>query len=145
MPPDTLSPETRELARRLVATTPRNSQHHAVVQFTEQLRGALTRFAGADSFASLLRRSLVLASAEVPTLAKVRVSADGQLHELKALAEDTSDQDEGAEDAAAVAIASNLLGLLITFVGKPFTYSLVRDAWPDLSPETHQSRTEDEA
>ncbi len=82
MPPDTPTPTTRALARRLLAITQAeasDSPKHAVINITERLRVALTRVAGADSFASLLRRTVVLAKAEVPALSSVKVGADGGL------------------------------------------------------------------
>ena len=90
---------------------------------------SLTRFAGADGFASLLRRALALARAEVPSLQTVTVKPDGSLEGLEALAADATN----AGPEAAVAITAHLLGLLVTFIGEPLTLRLVREAWPDAS------------
>ena len=89
----------------------------------------LTRFAGADGFAALLRRALALARAEVPSLHGITVKADGSMEGLEELAADAPNV--GVD--AAVAITAHLLGLLVTFIGEPLTVRLVREAWPDTS------------
>ena len=86
----------------------------------ERLRVALARFAGSDSFASLVRRAFVLARADEPALDQVSIKANGSLEGLDQI---TSD--------AVVAIISHFLGLLVTFIGEPLTLRLVREAWPD--------------
>jgi hypothetical protein len=127
---DTPSSSLRALSRRLLAASqPVSGPYvHEAVLVSDKLRVSLTRFAGADGFASLLRRAVVLASAEVPSLQTVKVGADGRLEGFEQLAADTS------TDAAA-AVTSYLLGLLVTFVGEPITLRLVREAWPAASLE----------
>jgi hypothetical protein len=97
------------------------------VRVFEKLRISLARFAGPDGFASLLRRALVLARAEVPALQSVEAKADGSIEGFERVAAQVGD---GGADAA-VAIIAHLLGLLVTFVGESLTLRLVRDAWPD--------------
>jgi signal transduction histidine kinase len=130
---DKPSPSMRDLAGRLLAASQTASDQHvhdaAVV--SEELRIPLTRFAGADGFASLLRRALVLASAEVPSLQSIKVGAEGRLEGFEQVAADTGAAARGSE--AAVAITAHLLGLLVTFIGEPLTLRLVRGAWPDTS------------
>jgi hypothetical protein len=75
-----------------------------------------------------MRRSLALARTEVPALQKIKVKPDGALDGLEEFAIEASQ--EGGE--AAIAIARHLLTLLATFVGKPMTLRLVREAWPSL-------------
>ena len=86
----------------------------------ERLRVALARFAGSDSFASLVRRALALARVEEPALRQVSIKANGSLEGLEKVAGDPI-----------VAIVAHFLGLLVTFIGEPLTLRLVRDAWPD--------------
>lgn len=100
---------------------------HEAVRVCEKLRTSLTRFAGADGFASLLRRSLALARAEVPSLNRITVSPDSTMEGLEALAAEESD---GGVPAAA-ALTAHLLELLVTFIGEPLTLRLVREAWPN--------------
>ena len=121
----------RDLARRLLAAsqTASGSHVHEAVAVIEKLRITLTKFAGSEGFASLLRRALVLASAEVPSLQSVKVGADGRLEGFEQIVADKGAG--GAGDEAAVAITAHLLGLLVTFIGEPLTLRLERAAWPD--------------
>ena len=118
----------RDLAQRLLAASQTASDPHVhdPVLLNEKLRLSLTRFAGADGFASLLRRALALASAEAPALRNAKVSADGRVESFEQLASHAGSV--GGEEA--VAITAHLLGLLVTFIGEPLTLRLVREAWP---------------
>ncbi len=129
---DTPSSSLRDLARRLLAASrgPSDGHVHEAVLVSDKLRNSLIRFAGADGFAALLRRALVLASADVPALHSIKVRADGGLDGFEQLTADTG-TDAGHE--AAVAITAHLLGLLFTFIGEPLTLTLLREAWPDTS------------
>jgi hypothetical protein len=100
---------------------------HEGVRVCEKLRDSLTRFAGSDGFASLLRRALALARAEDPSLNSVTINPDCSIKGFEELAADSGDGDP------AVAVIAHLLGLLETFIGEPLTLRLVRDAWPDAS------------
>ena len=86
----------------------------------ERLRVSLARFAGSDSFASLVRRALALARVDEPALRQVSIKANGSLEGLEEIAGDSI-----------VAIVEHFLGLLVTFIGEPLTLRLVREAWPD--------------
>jgi hypothetical protein len=105
-----------------------NPQPHEAVRVCEKLRISLTRFAGADGFTALLRRALVLAQAEVPSLQMVKITTDGRLEGLEEFVADA--ENPGVE--AAIAITAHLLWLLVTFVGEPITLRLAREAWPDI-------------
>lgn len=123
----------RDLSRRLLAASQTASDSHvqeaAVV--SEKLRIPLTRFAGAEGFASLLRRALVLAGAEMPSLQSLKVGPEGRLEGFEQLEAATGTDAGGSE--AAVAITAHLLSLLSTFIGNPLTLRLIREAWPDTS------------
>ncbi|HUQ72304.1 MAG TPA: hypothetical protein VM165_22450 [Planctomycetaceae bacterium] len=130
---DAPSPALRTLARRLIAeetARPKSAgaRSNAAVQVCEKLRTELTRFAGAEGFSALMRRALVLARADVPALSGVTVTPDGVVDGLEALV--TEEADAGI--AAATALTTQLLGLLVTFIGEPLTQRLVSEAWPDL-------------
>ena len=121
----TVSPAIRDFARRLIALEslrdePLPTGGHESERVCEKLRLPLARLAGVAGFRSLLSRAVALAKAEVPSLAAVRVRADGSLEGL-----DGSDRDAGA------VVVAQLLGLLVTFIGEPLTLGLVRDAWPE--------------
>ena len=132
----------RDLARRLLAAsqTASGSQVHEAVLVIEKLRITLTKFAGSEGFASLLRRALVLASAEVPSLQSVKIGPDGRLDGFERIVADKGAG--GAGDEAAVAITAHLLGLLATFIGEPLTLRLERAAWPGTLLGKEHPRTE---
>jgi hypothetical protein len=134
------SPLMRDLARRLLAASQSASdtELQEAVLVNEKLRISLTQFAGADGFASLLRRALALASAEVPALKRATVSADGHLEGLEQLATSPG----SVASAAAGAITAHVLGLLVTFIGESLTLRLVRETWPNISPSDSPSKTE---
>jgi hypothetical protein len=138
---DTPSSSMRDLARRLLAAsqTASGSQVHEAVVI-EKLRITLTKFAGSEGFASLLRRALVLASAEVPSLHSVKIGADGRLQGFEQIVADKGAG--GAGDEAAVAITAHFLGLLATFIGEPLTLRLERAAWPGTLLDEEHPRTE---
>ncbi|MDZ4685853.1 MAG: hypothetical protein SH850_12360 [Planctomycetaceae bacterium] len=131
---DSPSSSLRKVARRLLAVEAARpgasgALEHEAVRVCEKLRISLTRFAGADGFAALLRRTLALARADVPALSGIAIDADCSLAGLEALAAEEAD---GGVEAAA-AITAHLLGLLVTFIGEPLALRLVREAWPDES------------
>lgn len=122
----------RELARRLVASSRTASvpPGQAATLVNESLRDSLTRFAGADGCAALLRRALALAGAELPTLQGAEVGADGRIEGIEQLTDMGIIQEE-----AAVAITAHMLDLLVTLIGESLTRKLVRQACPEASPE----------
>lgn len=117
------------MAERLLAAKRAgiNPPVHDAVLVYEMLRGPLTRFAGADGFAALWRRSLALAGADFPSLRSVKVGGDGQLEGLDAV-----------DREATVALAAQMFDLLIVFIGEPFTLKIVHEAWPGGSPDHDQ-------
>ena len=132
----------QDLARRLLAAsqTAADPHVHEAVVVIEKLRIILTKFAGAEGFASLLRRALKLTSADVPALQSVKIGADGRLEGFEQIVADADTGAAGGE--AAVAITAHLLWLLVTFIGEPLTLRLVREAWPDASRDDEHSRIE---
>ena len=81
------SASMRGLARRLLAVeaaskSAADSRVHQGVRVCEKLQITVTRFAGSDGFASLLRRTLALARAENPSLQAVKLKPDGTLDRL---------------------------------------------------------------
>lgn len=121
----------RDLARRLLleSRTATGLPVHEAMVVIEKLRVSLIRFAGADGFTSLLRRALIMATRDVPELQIVSVDAAGHLEGFERLVTQAGTGTVGNE--AAVAITAHLLGLLVTFVGKPLTLVLIGNAWPD--------------
>jgi hypothetical protein len=141
---DTPSSSMRDLARRLLAASQSASGPHVheAVAVSERLRISLAKFAGDAGFASLLRRALVLASGDVPSLQSVKIGADGRLEGFEQLAADTGTGALGGE--AAVAITAHLLGLLVVFIGESLTLRLLRASWPDTSRITFENQEADQ-
>src|SRR5689334_15615350 len=118
---ETPSQSMRQLALELLAKShsAADSESQEAALVNEKLRISIIQFAGAEGFSVLLRRALVLASAEVPALKNATVNADGQLEGLDPLVR----QPGSVARAATVAITAHLLGLLVTFIGEPLTYA----------------------
>ena len=128
-----LSKSTRAWAGRLLAAEnanggPTSGQEREVQRICERLRVALTQFVGVDGFTALLRRALVLARAEVPSLQHVKVTTDGRLEEIETASGNISHSNE-----AALAITAHLLGLLVHFIGESLALRLVGDGEPAVS------------
>ena len=122
------SPSVRDLARRLLdreAAGPSPAGGHEAERVCERLRVLLTRFAGAEGFLALMRRSLALARVEVPSLENLTLRPDGCFLGFEAAL-------DGDGNEAGAALTAHFLGLLVTFVGEPLAIRLVTDAWPNL-------------
>ncbi len=131
----TTSPETQDLARRLLAfeavhVNSSDARAEVAVQVIEELRMHLIRLTGVDGFRSLLSRALTLAKAEVPSLNMVQVAADGSVEGFDGIEQS---QETGAAGQAGIVLVAHLLELLVTFIGAPLTLRLLRDKWPDAS------------
>jgi hypothetical protein len=85
---------------------------------------------GRGGFQALLARALMLATAEVPWLATVRVVADGELEGLT-VATTTFDPADFVEGEAV--LLAQLLGLLVAFIGPALTLRLINQLWPQLA------------
>jgi hypothetical protein len=127
-------PESRHLAQRLLAyeaVAGENSEpaESAAFRVFAKLRLALITLAGLAGFRSLLSRALTLARADAPDLSAVEVAADGSLKGLDELA---SQAQEETQEGGAV-LLTQLIGLLLTFIGNDLTLRLVQDVWPEAS------------
>jgi hypothetical protein len=97
----------------------------------EKLRISVTQFIGADGFTALMRRALVLARRELPSLETAKVTPEGRLQGIGEHATDAKTDSESA-----IAITAHVLALLVAFIGEPLTLRLMRDVWPDESNRT---------
>jgi hypothetical protein len=137
-PPSLIRDWTKQLSA--ATRTQADPEVHDAAALIERLQVPLTRFCGAEGFASLLRRALALASAEDPSLRSVKVGADGRLEGF--------DQAPGGPRAvakrheAANSITAHLLALLVAFIGEHLTRKLVVDASTERSPDERKSGTE---
>ncbi len=141
----TASPKIQDLARRLLAfkAAHDNSSDAGVdvaVQVIDELRMHLVKFAGVDGFRSLLSRALTLAKAEVPSLNMMRVSTDGSLEGFDGI---EKTQEAGAAGHAGTVLVTQLLELLVTFIGEPLTLRMVQNTWADASMNGANLRSEE--
>ena len=120
------TPQTWELAERLVGSETRGKTTPAAFYVCEKLRPYLAPLMGSTGFNALLSRALAVASADDARLRTVHVEADGSLGGFEAAV----DPEEMAE--ASVVLVSQVLGLLVAFVGENLTVRMVRELWPKL-------------
>jgi hypothetical protein len=126
-------PQMRRFAAGLIAyeaSKSKSSPAALPVAFhvCEKLRPHLVTLMGNEGFRAVLARALTLANAEVPWLRGVQVKMDGSLEGLDQL-KPKLDVDQLAEGR--VILLSQLLGLLMAFVGEKLTLHLVEDVWPE--------------
>ena len=135
----TTPPEMRDLARRLLtyedlADKISEPVESPSIRVYEKLRQSLTGFAGIAAFESLAFRALTQAKSEAPSLSAARVNADGSLHGLGELEHQIDiDKDRAGGYPAGeggIVLIARLLGLLLIFLGKALTLSLLLNAWP---------------
>ena len=123
-----ITPAIHDLARRLIAVeaacVASEGAGGAAVRACDRLRASLEKLVGTAGFGSLLSRALAVAKVKAPALASLQVNLNGTLDGFDDLA-----VDDDAE--AGVALLSELLGLLVTFIGETLTMQILRDAWPD--------------
>ena len=95
-----------------------------------KLRPQLATLMGNTGIHALLSRALARAMTEVPSLRAVEVGADGSL----VAADKTGMQAAPAELARGdAALAAQLLGLLVDFIGENLMQRIVCEAWPVLA------------
>lgn len=129
----TLPPELLTFARDLIfreGRTGGKSGESQPVAFRvcDKLRRPLAKLMGLSAFIALLSRALKLAQAKAPCLDVVHIADDGSLAGLAEMEEECPEAPE-----AEIVLVAQLLGLLITFVGKGLTVRLVREIWPEVS------------
>jgi hypothetical protein len=127
---DGRNPKVREIAERLVAYEATaeasfDANTPATFHVCEKLRRPLSNLAGTNGFRLLLSRALKLAQHDAQVLSMVQVKADGSLDGLGKIA-------RGEAGEAGASIITQLIGLLVTFIGERLTLRLLHDVWPDL-------------
>lgn len=106
---------------------PAGSDGVAVFRACEKLRRPLVQLMGVAGFRSLFARALALAGDQVHWLRALHVKSDGSLEGLDQLAQKPSPDDTSVGE---VALLSQILGLLVTFIGPALTVGLLQDVWP---------------
>lgn len=122
----------RNLAQRLIAEERRNgdsadAESRAAFRVCEKLRRPLSTLAGVGGYRSLLSRALVLSRAKAPLLDTLKIEPDGS---FQFSAEMETQMNTPAADRAGAALTTELLTLLITFIGEALTLRLVHEVWP---------------
>ena len=136
-------PTARALAARLLAAAElqRAPTLAAAGVSLDRLRAQLEPLVGVAGFRALVSRALALARREADGLDGVTVAANGSLDGLDEAERAVA---PGERAAAAAAVLSQVLGLLVAFVGEDLTTRLVSKACPD-APEGAGGRTEENA
>ena len=129
-----VTPRTRDIAGRLIAFEARGikasgTRTPAACRVGEKLRPQLAALMGNVGFSALQSRALALANGQFPWLRAVHIKADGGFGGLDAV-----DAQIGPEEffEGCVVLFTQLLGLLVTFIGEELTLRMVREAWPEL-------------
>ena len=102
----------------------------AARRLCERFAEQLTPLIGAAGVAAICARSLHLAQRNVPGLAPVRASAQGDAP-FALLQRSLEQQEPAAAIEAAVALLATIGELLASFIGEGLTTRLLREAWPD--------------
>jgi hypothetical protein len=128
------SSQIRALAKQLkafetVGNTSANADVPAAFRTIDKLGSHFSMLMGRGGVQALHARALVLATAEVPWLAAVRVVADGKLEGLAAARAtvDAADFSEGE-----VVLLAQIIRLLVAFIGPALTLRLISQLWPQL-------------
>jgi hypothetical protein len=144
----TISPETRDLAQRLLtyeANADKNSRpmESSTLRTYEKLRQSLTAITGVTSFQSLACRALVLAKSEALSLGAAQITADGSLQDFSeyepqvGIDKDLTNEYQTCERG--IILIAHLLDLLQIFLGEFLTLRLLRNAWPDATFDDRNS------
>ncbi len=131
---DSATPKLKEISRRVLAyeaasATRTDGTDSAVSLVCEKLRGQLGKRIGIAGFRSLLSRALALAGAEAPWLRALHIKADGSLEGVDGL---DKKPDSRTLAEGEVALVSQLVGLLVTFIGPALTLKVLHEIWPDM-------------
>ena len=102
----------------------------AARRLCERFAEQLTPRIGDAGVAAICSRSLHLTQRNVPGLAPVRASAQGDAP-FALLQRSLEQQEPAAATEAAVAVLATASELLALFIGERLTIRLLREAWPD--------------
>lgn len=134
---NSVSPKLKKLVRRLIAEEyvvedklPHTRE--SVAFLCGRLRQPLARLTGVAGFRSLLSRALALTAKRIRWMKAVHVTAEGNLGGV-AEAQVGVPPSEVAEGK--IELMTQLIGLLVTFIGAELTGHIVREAWPEASVE----------
>ncbi len=123
-----LSPETQELARRLleyeaVVDKAPESSGSALIRLSEKLRLPLCTIVGLENYRVLLSRALVLAKADTTSLNLAQITPEGSLAGIS---------DPQTDDRAGIDFIAQLLDMFLALLGTPLILRLLQDISPHL-------------
>ena len=128
------NPKTREMAERLLAYEaaaqhPSEADGLAASRVCQKLSHPLGKLIGTEGYRAILRRALTLARREAEGLNAVKITDEGLLESLNGEAEKVS-----------AVLVTNVIELLLTFLGEPLTLKLVHDVWPEGTDLKHSAK-----
>ena len=130
-------PTRNNLAMALVACEAKaigssHAEFPAGCSAIEKLRPHLASLMGNAGLNALINRARALGSSDVQWLGTTAAKMQGSLEELHEVGSQL-EADEFSEGC--IILLSHLLGLLATFIGQDLTLRIVREIWPELSPD----------
>jgi hypothetical protein len=133
----TLSPETNDIARSLLAYEAAGSTSEAVqslaVRVCEKLRGPLCALAGVVWYRTLIGRALTLARSQTNSLGDFQIAENGSLQDV---GKSSLQSDRHYASEADVLLTSHSIGLILSLLGTAVTLQLVQDVFPNLTITT---------
>ena len=124
-----MTPDFGQAARRLIAGQPDDGSNQVAARASQEcarFTNHLARVVGFTGAQLLLRRSVVLASRQVPWLAAALTPGDT----VAALREAMEQQDPESISEAFVAVLTTFVGLLERLIGEGLVARQLDDVWP---------------
>lgn len=126
----------RPLSQQLISAEhrrddPSDTESRAVFRVCDKLRASLCPLVGTHGYRTFLLRALTLSRGEADWIGRLDVDAQGSLIL-------TTELEENLGEAALVSggrvLITQLLELLVTFIGEALTQRLVQQIWPTTAP-----------
>jgi hypothetical protein len=138
----TLSPETNDIARSLLAYEAAGSSSEPVqslaVRVCEKLRGPLCALAGVAWYRTLIGHALTLARSQTTSLGNLQIAEDGS---LQSVGKSSLQGDGHYASEADVLLTSHSIGLILSLLGTAVTLQLVQGVFPNLTITTESGAT----
>ena len=115
------------IAAELRANDSSDTVGRAAFRICGKLRQPLSSLIGVVGFRSLFSRALTLAKEEVPWLGAATITGDGIIEFSTEMDSRSGEKEAGR---GGTMLLTQLLGLLIIFIGETLTLRLMRNVWP---------------
>ena len=134
----------RSLASELISyeSSPGVEQsENATILVAGKLGGRLSKLAGTAGYRVLLNRALSIAKSQDPSLGAFSINEDAGLEGMNGFSNASPSKEAG------VILITQLLSLLVTFIGERLTLTLIVEAWPEftITDSLTLEKREDEA